>query len=89
VIGVTPACRPGRKTLTASAAVLSAGEEAGEIALDARRELRRDLCLLGTPHALELAKHGTLVLVGRSPTSSAEVKRELDQRGDSAVCVVV
>lgn len=43
---------------------------------------------IGHRTALELAKHGTLVLVGRSPDKLAEVKRELDQRGDSAVCVV-
>src|SRR5882724_833539 len=43
---------------------------------------------IGHRAALELAKHGTLVLVGRSPDKLAEVKRELDQRGDSAVCVV-
>ena len=38
--------------------------------------------------ALELAKHGTLVLVARSPDKLAEVKRELDSAGTSAVCVV-
>src|SRR3989442_15812741 len=43
---------------------------------------------IGHRTALELAKHGTLALVGRSPDKLAEVKRELDQRGDSAVCVV-
>ena len=45
---------------------------------------------IGHRTALELAKHGTLVLVGRSPDKLAEVKRELDQRGDSAVrgCVI-
>jgi len=43
---------------------------------------------IGHRTALELAKHGTLVLVGRSPDKLADVKRELDQRGDSAVYVV-
>jgi len=43
---------------------------------------------IGYRTALELAKHGTLVLVGRSPEKLAEVKRELEQRGHSAVSVV-
>ena len=38
--------------------------------------------------ALELAKHGTVVLVGRNPTKLDEVKRAIERRGQHAVSVV-
>jgi NAD(P)-dependent dehydrogenase (short-subunit alcohol dehydrogenase family) len=38
--------------------------------------------------ALELAKHGTIVLVGRNPTKLDEVKETIERRGQHAVSVV-
>jgi NAD(P)-dependent dehydrogenase (short-subunit alcohol dehydrogenase family) len=38
--------------------------------------------------ALELAKHGTVVLVGRNPTKLDEVKKAIERRGQHAVSVV-
>jgi NAD(P)-dependent dehydrogenase (short-subunit alcohol dehydrogenase family) len=38
--------------------------------------------------ALELAKHGTVVLVGRNPTKLDEVQQVIEQRGQHAVSVV-
>jgi NAD(P)-dependent dehydrogenase (short-subunit alcohol dehydrogenase family) len=38
--------------------------------------------------ALELAKHGTIVLVGRDRTKLDEVKKEIEGNGGHAVCVV-
>ncbi|GAC1535087.1 MAG: hypothetical protein NVS2B7_03860 [Herpetosiphon sp.] len=43
---------------------------------------------IGHRTALELAKHGTLLLVGRNPKELAEVKQELEQRGQQAVSVI-
>jgi NAD(P)-dependent dehydrogenase (short-subunit alcohol dehydrogenase family) len=37
---------------------------------------------------LNLAGHGTLVLVGRSPTKLAEVRQEVEKRGGKAIAVV-
>src|ERR1035437_1285424 len=38
--------------------------------------------------ALELAKHGTVVLVGRNPTKLDEEQQVIEQRGQHAVSVV-
>ena len=38
--------------------------------------------------ALELAEHGTVVLVGRNPTKLDEVQKTIEQRGQHATSVV-
>jgi NAD(P)-dependent dehydrogenase (short-subunit alcohol dehydrogenase family) len=43
---------------------------------------------IGRSTALELAKHGTVVLVGRDSGRLAEVQRTIEQRGQHAVSVV-
>ena len=43
---------------------------------------------IGRRTALELAKHGTVVLVGRDPTSSRECRRLSSKKGQHAVSVV-
>lgn len=43
---------------------------------------------IGRATALELAKHGTIVLVGRDRQRLDEVKKTIEQRGQSAVSVV-
>ena len=43
---------------------------------------------IGYRTALELAKHGTVVLVGRDPGKLAEVQKTIEQRGQHAVSVV-
>ncbi len=43
---------------------------------------------IGHRTALELAKHGTVVLVGRDAQKLAEVNDELEQRGQQAVSVI-
>jgi NAD(P)-dependent dehydrogenase (short-subunit alcohol dehydrogenase family) len=42
----------------------------------------------GHATALELARHGTVVLVGRNPEKLAEVKTEIESRGGTATTVV-
>jgi NAD(P)-dependent dehydrogenase (short-subunit alcohol dehydrogenase family) len=43
---------------------------------------------MGRSTALELAKHGTVVLVGRDPVKLAQLQQHLEQRGQQAVSVV-
>jgi len=43
---------------------------------------------IGYRTALELAKHGTVVLVGRDPGKLAEVQKTIEQRGQHAVSVL-
>lgn len=43
---------------------------------------------IGRLTALELAKHGTVVLVGRNPDKLAEVQQSIAQKGQRAVPVV-
>jgi NAD(P)-dependent dehydrogenase (short-subunit alcohol dehydrogenase family) len=43
---------------------------------------------IGRRTALELAKHGRVVLVGRDPVKLAKVKKTIEQRGGRAVSVV-
>ena len=43
---------------------------------------------IGRATAFELAKHGTVVLVGRDPIKLAEVQKTIEQRGQHAVSVV-
>ena len=43
---------------------------------------------IGLATAFEVAKHGTVVLVGRDPEKLRELEKALEQKGGSAVSVV-
>jgi len=43
---------------------------------------------IGYRTALELAKHGTVVLVGRDPVKLAKVQKTIEQRGGRAMSIV-
>lgn len=43
---------------------------------------------IGYATALELAKHGTLILVGRNREKLSQVQKTIERRGQKAVCVV-
>jgi short-subunit dehydrogenase len=43
---------------------------------------------IGRRSALELAKHGPVVLVGRDPAKVAKVQETIEQRGQRAISVI-
>jgi NAD(P)-dependent dehydrogenase (short-subunit alcohol dehydrogenase family) len=43
---------------------------------------------IGRATALELAKHGTVILVGRNPNKLEEIQQSIEQKGQHAISVV-